>query len=113
MDTTDVMSPIWRTNTRGFGLDRVWLAAAKLPKRGLGRDGAHPGLFLHPVLAVDPADAGVIVLVDRVARNRAEGRVGAAKTGTQNKHEIISPGACDRAAQVARSVGEVRVVAAR
>jgi hypothetical protein len=69
------------------GLDRVWLAAAKRPQRGPGSDGAFPGLFLHPVLAVDAANGGVIGFVDRIVLNRTEGRVSAARTGTQKKRK--------------------------
>jgi hypothetical protein len=70
MDTTDVLFPTQEANKRGFGL---------------GSDGAHPGLFLHPVLAVDAAHGGVIGLVDCIVLNRTEGRVSAAKTRTQKK----------------------------
>jgi hypothetical protein len=85
MVTADVLFPTQEDNKRGFGLDRVWLAAAKLPKRGRGCDGVHAGLFLHPVLAVDAAHGGVIGLVDCIVLNRTEGRVGTAKTHTQKK----------------------------
>src|SRR4051812_38096660 len=49
MDTTDVLFPRQAVNKRGFGP---------------GSDGAHPGLLLHPVLAVDAANGGLIGLVD-------------------------------------------------
>jgi hypothetical protein len=70
MDTTDVLFPTQEANKRGFGL---------------GSDGAHPGLFLHPVLAVDAASGGVIGLVDCIVLDRTEGRVSEAKTSTQKK----------------------------
>src|ERR1700722_3458944 len=70
MDTTDVLFPTQTANKRGFGL---------------GSDGAHPGLFLHPVLAVDAASGGVIGLVDCIVLDRTEGRVSEAKTSTQKK----------------------------
>ena len=44
MDTTDVLFPTREANKRGFGA---------------GSDGKHPGLFRHPVLAVDAANGGV------------------------------------------------------
>ena len=46
MDTTDVLLPTQEANKRGFGM---------------GSDGEHPGLFLHPVLAVDAANGGIIL----------------------------------------------------
>jgi Transposase DDE domain len=70
MDTTDVLFPTQEANKRGFGL---------------GSDGKHPGLFLHPVLGVDAANGAVIGLVDCIVLNRTEGRVSAAKTRTQKK----------------------------
>jgi len=70
MDTTDVLFPTQKANKRGFGL---------------GSDGVHAGLFLHPVLAVDAAHGGVIGLADCIVLNRTEGRVSAAKTHTQKK----------------------------
>jgi hypothetical protein len=70
MDTTDVLFPTQKNNKRGFGL---------------GSDGTHPGLFLHPVLAVDAANGGVIGLVDCIVLNRTEGRVSQAKTSTTKK----------------------------
>jgi hypothetical protein len=70
MDTTDVLFPTQTANKRGFGL---------------GSDGTHPGLFLHPVLAVDAANGGVIGLVDCIVLNRTEGRVSQAKTSTTKK----------------------------
>jgi hypothetical protein len=100
MDTIDVLFSTQHDNKRGFGLDRVWLAAvafrwhapvsvrarrravnrtltgaskrcaAKLPKRGPSSDGVHPGLFPHPVLAVVAANGGVIGSVDCIVLNR-------------------------------------------
>jgi hypothetical protein len=60
MDTSDVLFPTQTIKKRGFGL---------------GSDGVHPGLFLHPVLAVDAANGGVIGLVDCIVLNRTEGKV--------------------------------------
>jgi hypothetical protein len=70
MDTTDVLFPSQKANKRGFGL---------------GSDGEHPGLFLHPVLGVDAANGGIIGLVNCIVLNRTEGRVSEAKTGTKKK----------------------------
>jgi Transposase DDE domain len=70
MDTTDVLFPTQKANKRGFGL---------------GSDGTHPGLFLHPVLAVDAVNGGIIGLVDCIVLNRTEGRVSQAKTSTTKK----------------------------
>jgi Transposase DDE domain len=70
MDTTDVLFPTQEANKRGFGP---------------GSDGVHPGLFLHPVLAVDAANGGIIGLVDCIVLNRTQGRVSQAKTATTKK----------------------------
>ena len=70
MDTTDVLCPTQEVNKRGFGP---------------GSDGVHPGLFLHPVLAVDAANGGIIGLVDGIVLNRTQGRVSQAKTATTKK----------------------------
>jgi len=70
MDTTDVLFPTQEANKRGFGP---------------GGDGAHPGLFLHPVLAVDAANGGIIGLVGCIVLNRDKGRVSQAKTATTKK----------------------------
>ena len=70
MDTTDVLFPSQKANKRGFGL---------------GSDGEHPGLFLHPVLGVDAANGGIIGLVNCIVLNRTEGRVREAKTGAKKK----------------------------
>jgi hypothetical protein len=64
MDTTDVLFPTQVTKKRGFGL---------------GSDGKHPGLFLHPILAVDAANGGVIGLVDCIVLNRTEGKLSSRK----------------------------------
>jgi hypothetical protein len=64
MDTTDTLFPTQETKKRGFGL---------------GSDGEHPGLFLHPILAVDAANGGVIGLVDCIVLNRTEGKVSSRK----------------------------------
>jgi len=80
MDTTDVLFPTQEANKRGFGM---------------GSDGEHPGLFLHPVLAVDAANGGVIGLVDCIVLNRTEGRVGQAKTATKKKVKTHKKRAAD------------------
>jgi Transposase DDE domain len=58
-DTTELHFPSHEASKRGFG------------KGGNGED---PGLFLHPVLAIDAANAGVIGLVDCVVMNRTAGK---------------------------------------
>lgn len=70
MDTTDVLFPTQPANKRGFGP---------------GSDGKHPGLFLHPVLGVDAANASIIGLVDCIVLNRTKGRVSEARTGKKAK----------------------------
>lgn len=80
MDTTDVLFPTQQANKRGFGL---------------GSDGVHPGLFLHPVLAVDAANGGVIGLVDCIVLNRTKGRVSQAKTASKKKLKTHKKRAAD------------------
>lgn len=70
MDTTDVLFPTQEARKRGFGL---------------GSDGEHPGLFLHPILAVDAANCGVIGLVDCIVLNRTDGKVSSHKKGKKVK----------------------------
>jgi Transposase DDE domain len=60
MDTTDLRFPTHEASKRGFGRDA---------------NDTCPGLFLHPVLAVDAGNGGVIGLVDCVVLNRTEGKV--------------------------------------
>jgi Transposase DDE domain len=60
MDTTDLRFPTHEASKRGFGRDA---------------NDTCPGLFLHPVLAVDAANGGMIGLVDCVVLNRTEGKV--------------------------------------
>ncbi len=60
MDTTDLRFPTHEASKRGFGRDDNDLC---------------PGLFLHPVLAVDAGNGGVIGLVDCVVLNRTQGKV--------------------------------------
>jgi Transposase DDE domain len=69
-DTTDVLFPTHEASKRGFGM---------------GSDGEHPGLFLHPILAVDATSGGIVGLVDCIVMNRTEGRVSVAKTATKKK----------------------------
>ena len=59
-DTTELHFPTHAAGKRGFGK---------------GGNGADIGLFLHPVLAVDAADGGVIGLLDCIVLNRTEGKV--------------------------------------
>ena len=58
-DTTELHFPTHEASKRGFG------------KGGNGED---LGLFLHPVLAIDAVNAGVIGLVDCVVLNRTAGK---------------------------------------
>jgi len=60
MDTTDLRFPTHEASKRGFGRDA---------------NDTCPGLFLHPILAVDADNGGVIGLVDCVVLNRTEGKV--------------------------------------
>jgi hypothetical protein len=60
MDTTELDFPGHQASKHGFG--------------NCG-NGEHPGLFLHPILAVDADKAGVIGLLDCVVLNRTEGKV--------------------------------------
>ena len=58
-------------------------------KRGFGRDANDtcPGLFLHPVLAVEAETGGVIGLVDCVVLNRTAGNVSDHKKRASNDKE--------------------------
>ncbi len=56
MDTTDVQFPTQTDKKCGFGR---------------GSDGTHPGLFFHPVLAVDAANGGIVGLTDRLYRHES------------------------------------------
>lgn len=60
MDTTDLRFPTHEASKRGFGRDA---------------NDTCPGLFLHPVLAVDAGNGGVIGLVECVVLNRTDGKV--------------------------------------
>lgn len=70
MDTTDVLFPTQTAKKRGFGM---------------GSDGIHPGLFFHPVLAVDAESGGILGLADCIVMNRTHGRVSTPKTATAQK----------------------------
>ena len=59
-DTTELDFPTHEASKHGFG--------------NCG-NGEHPGLFLHPVLAVDADKGGVIGLLDCAVVNRTEGKV--------------------------------------
>jgi hypothetical protein len=72
MDTTDLRFPMHEASKRGFGRDA---------------NDECPGLFLHPVLAVDAENAGVIGLVDCVVLNRTEGKVTDHKKRTADDKE--------------------------
>jgi hypothetical protein len=60
MDTTDLRFPTHEASKRGFGRDA---------------NDTGPGLFLHPVLAVDADNGGIVGLVDCAVLNRTEGKV--------------------------------------
>jgi len=60
MDTTDLRFPTHEASKRGFGRDANDIC---------------PGLFLHPVMAVDAGTGGVVGLVDCTVLNRTEGKV--------------------------------------
>lgn len=55
----------------------VHFATQAAKKRGFGKagNGKAPGLFLHPVLAVDADTGGIVGLVDCVVLNRTKGKV--------------------------------------
>jgi DDE family transposase len=72
MDTTDLRFPTHEASKHGFGRDANNLC---------------PGLFLHPVLAVDAEHGGVIGLVDCVVLNRTEGAVSDHKTRAADAKE--------------------------
>jgi Transposase DDE domain len=59
-DTTELHFTSHATSKRGFGT---------------GGNGLDPGLFLHPILAVDADNGGIIGLVDCAIINRTEGKV--------------------------------------
>ena len=80
MDTTDVLFPTRTANKRGFGP---------------GSDGTHPGLFPHPVLAVDAANGGIVGLIDCIVMNRIQGRVSTPKTATSKKIKTHKKRAAD------------------
>lgn len=61
MDTTDLRFPRHDASKRGFGRDA---------------NDTCPGLFLHPVLAVDAGTGGVLGLVACSVLNRTEGKAG-------------------------------------
>jgi hypothetical protein len=72
MDTTDLRFPTHEASKRGFGRDANDLC---------------PGLFLHPVLAVDAEHGGIIGLVDCVVLNRTEGKLADHKTREADEKE--------------------------
>ena len=73
MDTTDLRFATHEASKRGFGRDA---------------NDTCPGLFLHPVLAVDAARGGVIGLVDCMVLNRTEGPVSDHKTRAADEKEL-------------------------
>ncbi|MGH7210276.1 MAG: IS4 family transposase [Acetobacteraceae bacterium] len=71
-DTTELHFPTHGASKRGFG------------KGGNGED---LGLFLHPVLAMDAANGGVIGLVECVVLNRIAGKVADRRTRSADEKE--------------------------
>lgn len=59
-DTTELHFATHVASKRGFGA---------------GGNGVDPGLFLHPLLAVDADDGGIVGLVDCIVMNRVAGKV--------------------------------------
>jgi len=80
MDTTDVLWTTQTANKRGFGM---------------GSDGTHAGLFLHPVLGVDADNGGIVGLVDCIVVNRTHGRVSTPKTAEAKKVKTHKKRAAD------------------
>ncbi len=76
-DTTELHFPTHEASKRGFG------------KGGNGED---LGLFLHPVLAVDADNGGVIGLVDCVVLNRTAGKVSDRRGRAADEKESRPPG---------------------
>jgi hypothetical protein len=72
MDTTDLRFPTHEASKRGFGRDANDLC---------------PGLFVHPVIAVDADSGGVIGLVDCSVINRTAGKVTDHKTRPADEKE--------------------------
>jgi hypothetical protein len=72
MDTTDLRFPTHEKSKRGFGRDANDLC---------------PGLFLHPVMAVDAEGGGVIGLVNCTVLNRTAGKVADHKTRAADEKE--------------------------
>jgi hypothetical protein len=72
MDTTDLRFATHEASKRGFGRDA---------------NDTCPGVFLHPVLAVEAATAGIIGLADCVVLNRTEGKVADHKTRAADDKE--------------------------
>ena len=98
MDTTDLRFPTHEASKRGFGRDA---------------NDTCPGLFLHPVLAVDAGNGGVIGLVDCVVLNRTEGmvtdhkkRAADDKESRRWLHGAEMAGDCLAAAQTITMVGD-------
>jgi hypothetical protein len=60
MDTTKLSFPTHHVSKRTFGKDT---------------NGEHPGLFLHPVLAVDADNGGILGLIDCTVIDRTGGKV--------------------------------------
>ena len=84
MDTTDVLFPTQWANKRGFGL---------------GSDSVHPGLFLHPVLAVDASNGGVLGLVDCIVLNRSAGKVSGSDAAGKRRQTHKKRGRDDKESQ--------------
>jgi hypothetical protein len=64
-------------------------ATQAVKKRGFGKagNGEAPGLFLHPVLAVDADNGGIVGLLDCVVLNRTNGKVSDRLTRTPDEKE--------------------------
>jgi len=87
------------TNQRASGRDVLAImdttdlrfATHEASKRGFGRDDNDtcPGLFLHPVLAVEAATGGVLGLVDCTVLNRTKGKVGDHKKRAAEERESL------------------------
>lgn len=75
-DTSELHFPTHEASKRGFG------------KGGNGED---PGLFLHPFLAVDAANAGIIGLLDCLVLNRTAGKVTNRRGRTADEKDLHQP----------------------
>lgn len=98
-DTTELHFPTHAASKQGFGT---------------GGNGEDLGLFLHPVLAVDAANAGLIGLVDCVVLNRTAGRVtDRRRRGADDKESRRWLHGAEIAAERLESAAQITVVADR